>query len=157
MNLADYLDRELDLSAFYGIFPNKKRQLLVQQLVSQSSGGELVAGVQKLAQKILLILLTIKGSKPYRPADGTLFIEDARRGAWRTVADVNQSFLFAKIDIREQVLADETASTPADERYGNVRILGVTLIGTKVSFTLEVKSAAGSRYKFLVPLGVVLR
>lgn len=156
-SVSDYRERTADLAAFQGVFRRGAEELLVQELVTGSNGGALVAGVQKLAQKVLLVLLTEKGSKPYRLDDGTDFVTAARRGRWRTVADVEQSFYAARVDVRRQVQASETDADPDDERYGSMELLGVTLATGKASIRVELRSRAGDTYTFLTPITVPLR
>jgi hypothetical protein len=155
--LSDLLTRKVDVLAFRGVFPGAGEQLLAQELVGAGDGGMLVAGIEKLAQKVLLALLLVNGTKTYAPDDGCQFMADARRGLWRTVADVSQSFYLARVDVRRQVVAGETDDDPADERYGGLTLDGVTLAGDTVTVAMTLVSVAGSTYKFLTPVKVPIR
>ncbi len=157
--VADYRDRRADVLAFRGVFPQLRGrgQLLAQELVRPGDGGAIVAGIEKLAQKVLLILLTKTGSRQYAPAEGTAFMRDAQRGAWRTPADVSDSFYAARLDVSRQCRASEAADDPADERWAALDLDGVTLAGDKVTLRLSLTSAAGSTYSFLAPVTVPIR
>jgi hypothetical protein len=158
MSVADYVGRQVDMFAFRGMFPAAlgSEQLLAQELVQASDGGELVAGIEKMAQEILLILLTPVGSRIYAPTEGTTFMIDAAQGYWRTVADVSQSYYTASLAVSRQYQALQTAADPLDEQWGSLTLLGVVLSGTAVSIQLQLISAAGTTYTFLTPITVPL-
>ena len=63
--VADYRNRQADILAFRGIFPQLRGrdQLLAQEFVRPGDGGALITGIEKMAQSVLLILLTKIGSK----------------------------------------------------------------------------------------------
>jgi hypothetical protein len=157
--VADYRTRLSDVLAFRGIFPQVRGrgQLLAQELVRPGDGGMLVAGIEKLVQKVLLVLLTKIGSRRYAPAEGTTFMLDAERGRWRTTADVSESFYAARLDVSRQCRASEAATDPADERWGSLDLDGVTLAGDKVTLRLSLVSAAGTAYSFLTPIPVPIK
>lgn len=154
--VADYVGRRADLLAFRGLFPNRVggSQLLVQQMVRPGDGGAVIAGVEKFAQKVLLILLTPLGSRKYAAAEGTAFMLDARRGGWRTPADVEASFYSARLDVARQCQASEDDTDPDDERWGGLELDGVTLAPGKVTLRATATTRAGSAYVFLAPLTV---
>lgn len=156
---ADYRNRRADVLAFRGIFPQLRGrdQLLAQEMVRPGDGGQLIAGIEKLAQRVLLVLLTKIGSRRYAPLEGTTFMIEAERGGWRTVADVTQSFYSARLDVSRQVRAIETPDDPADERWGSFDLDGVTLVADKVSLRLSLVSAAGTAYTFMTPITVPIK
>lgn len=157
--VADYRDRRADMLAFRGVFPQLKgrNQLLAQEFVRPGDGGALIAGIEKLAQKILIVLLTKLGSRKYRPLEGTRFMTDAAAGRWRTTADVTESFYGARLDVSRQCRDTEAADDPLDERWGSLDLDGVTLAGDKVTLRLAVVSAAGTEYTFMTPITVPLK
>lgn len=155
--LSDYLGRTVDLGAFQLLnadLPRGRVQLLIQSLAGRNDGGTIVAGIQKLAQRVLLILLHKRGSRLYLPDEGCAFMIEAERGLWRTVADVEQAFYSARLDVRRQCEAIETDDDPDDERYGDLELTGVTLNADKVTISVFVTSAAGSTFTFLTPITV---
>lgn len=158
--VSDYRNRRADMLAFRGIFPQLRGrdQLLAQELVRPGDGGALIAGIEKLAQKALLILLTKVGSRIYSITEGTTFMMDAERGYWRTPTDVSESFYAARLDVSRQCRASEDDATdPADERWGTFDLDGVTLVGDKVSLRLSLTSAAGTSYTFMTPITVPIK
>jgi hypothetical protein len=155
--IVDYRGRQADFWGFQPVLTPGKDELLVQSLVTRTNGGSIVAGIEKLVQKILVTLLTPLGSKLQLPTDGTEFLIDARQGLWRTVADVEQSFYSARVDMQRQIIADETAEDPADEKYGDVVLTSVVLAGDMVTIRVNVASAAGATRTVLTPIQVPLQ
>ena len=159
--VAAYRGRRVDLAAFRGLAAAAPglagARPLAHQLVRPGDGGRLVAGVEKLAQRVLLVLLTRRGSRRYAPAEGTAFMADAASGRWRTVADVTASFYSARLDVVRQCRAAESADDPPDERLRGLDLEGVVLSGDKVTLRLRLTTEAGSGYTFLTPIAVPLR
>ena len=157
--VADYRNRRADVLAFRPLFPHLvgRDQILAQELVRPGDGGALIAGIEKLTQKVLLILLTKVGSRKYANTEGTTFMLEAERGYWRTPADVSQAFYSARLDTSRQCQETESADDPLDERWGSLELDGVTLSGDHVSLRLSLTSAAGTSYSFLTPITVPVR
>lgn len=157
--VADYANRTADLFAFRGLFPaaRGRDQLLVQELVRPGDSGLLIAGIEKLAQRVLTALLLRRGTKTYRSTDGTHFMTDAVRGYWRTPADVETSFYSARLDLSRQVTADETDADPDDEKWGSLDLTGVIIAAGNVTLRLSLTSAAGTAYTFLSPIAVPIK
>lgn len=156
---ADYKNRKADILAFRGMLPlfQRQEQLLLQSLAFNSDGGALIAGIEKLAQKVLLILLTPIGSRMYAPTEGTAFLLDARRGNWRTPSDVETSFYAARLDVSRQCRNSESDSDPLDERWGALDLIGIVLLEDKVTIRCTLTSAAGTTYEFLTPITVPIK
>jgi hypothetical protein len=153
--IADYVGRTADVSAFYRLAkPGVASSLLAQELARPTSGGEIVTGILKLSQRVLLILLTKIGSRQYLPLEGTTFMIDAGAGRWRTPADVIDSFYAARLDVSRQCREAETETDPLDERWGNLELIDVSLSGSSVALKLDLTSAAGSKYQLISPITV---
>jgi hypothetical protein len=117
--------------------------------------GTGTAGVQKLAQRVIRALCKRRDSAPYLVDDGCNFMLDALSGAWRTTADVAASFHDAKLDVRRQLVADETDDDPDDERYGDLLLRGVGLTDGQVTLRLELRTRAQTSLTFLTPLPIL--
>ena len=157
--VANYIGRTVDMLAFRSVSTtrNGKEQLLAQELIQPGDGGMLISGIQKLAQKVLLILLTKMGSRTYAPTEGTTFMIDAGRGDWRTPADVSESFYAARLDVSRQCRATELSTDPDDEKWGSFDLDGVTLSADLVSIRVTLVSAAGTSYTLLTPISVPIK
>lgn len=152
MSISDYRGREYDLLAYQGGVSYSGEVQLQQQLFSDANGGQIVVGIQKLVQRLLLVLLTEKGSIVHLPDLGTDFITDARLGLMQSPGDVFSSFAAAMIDVRRQLVTEELSTDPADERLDSATLVNVSLANLKASITIEVVSQAGTAARFVQPL-----
>lgn len=157
MSVAQYVGRTADLLVFHGNFPDQGEQLVEQTLAPESTGGFLCTGVQKLAQRVLLILLTKKGSMRFDPEYGTIFMLLAEAGGFRTVTDVEQAFYGAKLDLLRQLKAVEEDDDPLDERIRDLILLGITLAPGSVSLRIQMTTQAGSTHQFIGPINVTTK
>lgn len=65
--------------------------------------NKFINGVEKLSQKILMILLTKKGSMVLQPEYGTTFLIEKEKNIWKNQTDILSAFAVAKIDLLEQL------------------------------------------------------
>jgi len=151
--IADYAGRDVDLAAYQGMLAGGER-LLRMELVGPDHGGRIVAGIQKLAQRFLVLLLTEQGSVPHFPDQGCEFLTDARTGIFQAPLDVFTSFSSALVDIELQLLAAEAPEDPDDERFDSAEVLSVSLNAGNASVRVQVNSRAGTTFDFLAPIPV---
>ena len=153
--VADYLGRIVDVLAF----PGAKAQgeaLLKQELASKDHSGYVCTGIQKLAQRFLLELLTEKGSMKYLPSRGTSFMIVARQGRLLTELDVRQEFNLALVDIERNLQAEENTTMPTDEQYDGSSLLSITIQPGFLSLRINVRSRAGTNRAVILPLPVTV-
>ncbi len=119
--------------------------LLRTGFFNASDEGVAITGAEKLRQRVQLKLLTARNSQRFAPANGCQFINDMKRGVWRTSADVVRSFAAAVVDIKRLLKAEDEAGTPDDERVKEILLDRVTVAeaGESVSLHLRVVSIAG--------------
>lgn len=155
---ADYVGRTVDVLAFQGKFPRAGDQRLTQSLVDASGYAYSVTGIQKLAQRFLILLLTDRSSQPYRlKARGTSFLAQGRMGLWRTTLDVAQSFAVAVLDVRRTLDAEDQASDSAEEKLGTVQLTGVSLDGDQVTLRVDFRSKAGTTLRYVAPIPITIQ
>lgn len=157
MSVIDFLNRKSDLLVFHGDFPGDRELLVSQTLVPTGSGGYLCTGIQKLAQRLLFILLTKKGTVLHRPNDGVTFMIDAERGGWRTPADVRQSFVSSRLDLIRQMRLVEEETDPLDEQVNDVQLITLSILPDRVGIKIKLISEAGTDYTFLTPIVVPIK
>lgn len=155
MSIEAYIGRSFDLLAYTGGTSRGNTQLTAA-LASETSSGQIVTGVQKLAQRFLMELLTEKGSMTFLPLRGCDFMREARLGYWKSVLDVMASFSASLIDIKQNLQAEESTDDPDDERFSDAEIVAVTLEGDSASLTVRVTSLAGTDRTFIAPLSITL-
>lgn len=151
--------RVYDVLAFQGAKPMGE-VLLEQFLFDDAAAGMLCTGVQKLAQRFVLELLTESGSMPYLPARGTQFMVRFRLGILRTEADVFIAFNLALNQLELALTAEELDTDPADERYAGASLDSVVIADATVVLHVRLWSQAGTAREVIMPIsttpGVVL-
>ncbi len=154
MSVIEFQGRTADLLVFHGKFPSEREQLVALSLAPNNTGGLLCTGIQKTAQRVLITLLNKRGSVLYRETDGTAFMTDMERGAWRTQADVFQSFTASKLTLMRQLRGVEEETDPEDERVDDVELENVELEADSVSLTFRLTTLSGDDYTFIAPIPV---
>lgn len=160
VDLEPYAGRSVDLACLFGSFsegPNEPSLMALIDPAGGFPGGGVVTGPQKLAQRLLVLLLTPRGSQRYRPDAGSDFVTDGARGLWRTPADVRLSFGGARSDVLSQLRAAEAAADPDDERIEELALGEVAIALGTVSVTLTMTTVAGDTATLVLPVPVVPR
>mgnify|MGYP003545155545 CR=1 FL=1 len=152
-NVLDYVGRSVDLLAFDGMNLDSEA-LLIQQLVYPGSNGALISGVQKLAQRFLLELLTESSSLQYLPKRGCAFMLEARLGIWRTPADVESAYYSSLLDVKRNLILEEADTDPLDERFASADLISLSLTADKAVAHIQVSSQAGVSRKVIFPLRI---
>jgi hypothetical protein len=155
MSAVDYVNRTVDMLMLTGTRLSGEAQVQME-LALPGEGGQITTGIQKLAQRFLLELLTEKGSLLYWPSRGTDFFKEARLGYFHTPLDVLASISAALVDIEQNLQLEESETDPADERYASAEVLAVTLNAGNASVTIRVTSRAGTSRVVIQPLSVAL-
>jgi hypothetical protein len=151
---GDYIGRTVDHVAFDDMQVGRDT-LLSQQLVKEGQSGALITGIQKLAQRYLIELLTELGSLRYLPRRGTQFMIDARAGFWRTPADVQSSFSSSSLDLRTNLIGEESEDDPEDERFAGADLLSVALSAPDyVTMSVMLHSLAGTSRRVIFPIRI---
>ena len=154
--VADYVGRTVDFLAFPDAEVGKE-VLVSQILVKDGERGEITAGVQKLAQRWLIEFLTIRGSMRALPNRGSQFINDIRVGKIRTTLDAEQSFYLSAAQVKRQLVLEESASDPADERFRSIELISLAVTGDTIVVRAELTSRAGTQHDILLPITVKLQ
>lgn len=155
MAIKDYIGRTVDINAIKGQSPSTEKQL-VMELALPGDSGEIVTGINKLAQRFFIELMTEPGSLQYLPRRGCVFMQQARRGQWQSTLDVMSAFSASLLDIKDNLLAEETSDMPDDERFADAELVTVSLVGTSASVTIRVRSLAGNSRTFISPLQITV-
>jgi len=154
IDLTPYIGRTIDVLAFRGA-QAAGETLLKQSLADSESTGEICTGVQKLAQRFLIALLTEKASAKYAAAEGTNLIRDLRQGRIRSEIDMRASFALAEQQARERLMNEEQETDPTDERYRKAELTTLTLSPGSANLTIALSSQSAA-VTFVVPLAIVV-
>lgn len=145
MSDTQYAGRRVDAWPYTGGYTG--------ELSADLHSNAVCAGILKLSQRWVICLLTELGSVRFNPTRGTSFITRLRGGELRSEEDVSAAFLMSLDEMIDQMAAEETETTPDDERYASAELLSVGLTGNgKLSLTVAVRSAAGASRTVLVPI-----
>jgi hypothetical protein len=151
VSLAQYANRTYDVSAFQGVSLNQDA-LLDPSLAPLGLSGTICAGVQKLAQRFLLELLTRQGSAIYAPTRGTKFLTTIQSGQARTETDVFSAFSLA-IGLIGQAFAGEVKpSDPLDERFAKAELAAIVFLPDRIKLTVELTTTAGTTRALILPI-----
>lgn len=151
--IADYAGRTIDVLAFSGVKEHGE-QRLTPELFADGEAGLICTGIQKLAQRVLLELLTAKGSMKGLEHRGCGLVIAMQTGKINTDIQAAQQFTFAAMDATANLQREETDNDPADERIHNINLLSVAFLMGHVSYHVEVISLAGSSRKVILPVSV---
>jgi hypothetical protein len=147
--LADYAGRTYDVCVFQGQQPVGEA-LLDQTLVAE--GGLICTGIVKAAQAFVLEFLTEKRSMPYLPARGCAFMTRLRSGYLRHESDVFASFALSSADVLDNLAADWTADTPADEKVVASTLTRVEIFPGYCKLWIRLATAAGADREVILPI-----
>lgn len=146
----DYVGRRVDVLVFQD---SGHGALRLQDLFGFDEMGRVCAGVQKVAQRWLIQLLTPIGSKAYSE-DGTNLIPDIRSGRIRTDSDAMLSFQLANLRAIRRVQASEEDGDPDDERLSSTELKGLAIAEDRIELRVQLTTRAGGSRELLVPLSV---
>jgi len=153
-DLSQYSGRRIDVLAWRGGTPTGE-VLLAQSLLDTETAGEICTGIQKLAQRFLIKLMTKKGSRKYAPDEGTNFMLKIQQGRIRTETDMYAAFQLAELAAGRQLRAEETDADPDDERYRKTSMTALTVSPGYANVTVELKSLI-AKATFIVPIPIVV-
>lgn len=101
--------------------------LAVQQLAGPGDRGITITGAAKLGQRVVLELMTERGSIPYLKDRGTRLVTKMRSGRIRTEFDLFVAFAAASLDVSRNLRSEETEDDPEDERFKSMKCLSLAL------------------------------
>jgi hypothetical protein len=150
-NAADYIGRQFDLLAVRGAARVGDAQL-DQTLFGTDASGEVCTGVQMLAQRWMLKFLTIRGSMPFLSNEGTDFVSRVRNGELRNEAMVEAAFQVSAVEVRANMLNEETSNMHDEDRMGNATLKAIGIAGDWILLTVQITSLAGASRQVILPI-----
>lgn len=125
---------------------------VVQALANEYTSGEIVSSTEKLVQKFWILLLEQRGSVPYLPSQGTIFMNRFMAGQFVDDADVFVNFAAAMVDIRPQLDNEETTNDPPEEQYARAVIEKVLIAPDEIFMQVRIETDEDEGSSFLIPL-----
>lgn len=149
----NYTSRTKDISILQT--PNPEATGAVAVSPSFGIYPKFCAGVQKLVQKYIIILLTNLESQPNYSDFGTSLLYTLKAGI-SPVDKIAASQIFSlasytAVNILKSYQS-ETVDIPLDERIVNATLTDLTLRGDTAAFNVAISTEAGDNISFLVPL-----
>jgi hypothetical protein len=149
-----YIGRTIDVLAFRGGV-RYGDNLLTQSLADATNSGEICTGLQKLAQRFLIVLLTEKGSVKYFPDQGTNFMIALAQGRVHNETDMRAVFGLAMQELASQMLDDETDTDPDDERFSGAELRAILVQPGYVNLTIAIASRDDAA-TIILPIPIVV-
>jgi hypothetical protein len=152
--IPKYIGRTIDVLAFRG-GARFGDNLLTQSLADETNTGEICTGLQKLAQRFLIVLLTETGSVKYFPTQGTSFMISLAQGRVHNETDMRAVFGLALQELTPQMVDDESDTDPDDERFSSAELEAIQIVPGYVNLTISITSRDGSA-TIILPIPIVI-
>lgn len=152
---TNYTGRKKDIS----VLQNPDALNSDPQDVSLSFGksGKFCAGVQKLVQRYVILLLTNIGSQKYYPDFGTELLYNLKAGVSPVdLIGVTQMFSLASFEAVNALLVAQIQdpTSPSDERIASAELEDISMISSAVNFSVRITTESETAISFVVPLPI---
>ena len=114
--------------------------------------GRVATGLQKLAQRVLLELLTDRGSLAYLPEAGTDLLREVRSGRVRFLSDAIALASRALAQVLARLQGEQLAEDPQEEQLQDLELLSVQIQRDSLTLRVQLTTAAGSARELIVPI-----
>ena len=133
--------------------PDVAGQPYVAGFSTATSLGRLVTGLEKLAQRFLLELMTESGSIPFATGRGSSFVPSISRGVLSEI-DVQIAFGVAMLQVTSNLQVEETDDDPDDERFANAQVSDMQLLEGGVKLNITLSNRSGQSGSVSIPLNI---
>jgi len=144
----DYTGRKVDLNILQAESENS-----LSGVTLSFFGGEITSGPLATAQKVLIALLTERGSVPSSPDYGTLFLQKLLSGQIPNRTILRQEFAiaaYAVIGYFRRVEGD----LPDDEKIADITLDSFNLVGDDVYLRIRVTTNALENRTIILPVNI---
>ena len=145
----DYSGRLLDLECLKSVRVPSGAQSVKIALTPEPA---IVAGIQKLVQRYVLLFLTPYNSIMFSQDTGTLFLDAVSRGTIINYGQLMAAFSYANT-LTLQAMTADTSGLPDDEIITGAGLLShdISHSTNTLSLTIGLINKAGETTKFIVP------
>lgn len=169
MSTHQYDNRQIDYLVAIPQASQTADQRVELELFSQNNTGHVVTGVKKLAQRWLIEFTTKTGTLTKLPDRGSEFMREAFSGKFRSGLNIRHEFAKASAAVKKNLIADETAAMPLDERFASAELLSFNVTPTTVvnensgtsiiylNMRIKINSLAGDAYETILPVPTIPR
>jgi hypothetical protein len=158
---TDYSDRQIDVELMQTV--SRPSGVTPLDLAFTTTDTRAVTGMQKMAQRYTVLLLTQLADVHFAQDQGTDFWRDMLRGAAQNRGQVTMAFNFSSIDAVAQMQADDGlaiyGTIPDDERIVSATLTDFDMNIATATLYLRVllTSRAGDTYTYVLPTTVARR
>lgn len=142
-----------DIAAYQ---PGQPKQFYIPALVTSTISGREITGVEKLAQRFLLELMTDTGSMQFLPTRGCNFLTRLR-GSLFSEADVMSAFYASVATVRKNLQAEESVIDPDEERFEKAKLVKIVISPGGLALTVVVFSAANQAATIELPVSLTIK
>jgi hypothetical protein len=154
---VDYTGRTVDLLGFQNTAPSGQTEVSLA-LFGDDGRSHVTTGIQKVAQRFVLGLLTEKGSQFHDPSYGTYFLRELKLGGSNNNARFQLVFNNASVDILSQQNVRLTGDEPDDEVLASVVLQSFSFpTPDKLMMTVKLLSRAGESRVVRLPVTLAIR
>jgi hypothetical protein len=122
-----------------------------------ANSGQGLTGVRKLGQRLILELLTPRGSMRFRPTAGTGLMTTIQQGRITNELDAHMYMQAALTEAETNLLDYELPEDPDDERYLRATIKDVAFEPGQLVYRIQLETLAGTDAEILVPVDTLPR
>lgn len=147
-----YVDRTIDILAFRGGQGSPGAVLLEQRLSREGDPGQVCTGVQKLVQRFVIALFTIRGSVRANPEFGTDFLSRVTGGFVHNGTQLMAEFAAAEVELAPLLARESRATDPADEVYRKATAISADVSRGHLRLRVQLETASETSVQFILPV-----
>lgn len=125
--------------------------------ISGPGENTLVAGILKLAQKVLLELLTSQGSMPYNSDIGSSFLTTLSKRNIYSEYDVFMTFALASASVKQHLQLQETEDMPTSEKLRDIKLKKIVAVPETLLLTVTVTNQENKTIDITIGVEVTAR
>jgi hypothetical protein len=152
---TNYSNRKTDLLIFQNAdYTGRDAQITTDF----SNPSKVISGIQKAAQRWIIMFLTKKGSVLGDSSFGTDFMTKLLARKLPDELAIQNEFALAARDINDYFRAKVTSTIPNDEYITQASLLeGWSLTRTSLKLRIGLTTRAGTSYKIVLPVSIVIK
>ena len=127
-----------NISVFYTDQSNNPLQYSLAKAVEST-------GILRLSERVIFRLFTGIGAAYGQPSFGNSFIENIRKGRYRTTTSLQQGFSVARLQLLKQAAIDEAND---ETTMVDIELLAAAIVADTVDLRLRITSKSGGTAVF---------
>lgn len=127
---------------------------VVPALVTPTSSGRQITGIEKLTQRFMMEFLTELGSMPYNPNRGCVFLAMVKAGV-ASERQVFDAFNASMLQVTNNLQSEESPDDPDDERFAGAILQSLVVTPGVAFLNVFVQSRAEAISEISVPVSTV--